>query len=91
MEAPRPREGISQFEIDPDARVRAGQYIEGNHALRDNIMHSESAMEVRDKVLSHFGHATELNPNPAPRISELQQAVLAEAVGRWNKARSESR
>ncbi len=54
-------------------------------ALLDSALDSANALEVREKVLSHFGYPTDLNASPAPLITPEHSEVLREAVDRWNK------
>ncbi len=88
METPRrDRHEGSQLDIAQEVRAEAATYLEDNAELRENVLGCKSAVEVREKILSHFDFPTEFNASPSPILSELQKAVLAEAVGTWNAQR----
>jgi hypothetical protein len=87
-EAPRrDRHEGSQLDIAQEVRAEAAKYLEDNAELRESVLGCNSAVEVREKILSHFEFPTELNQDPSPVLSEVQKAVLAEAVTRWNTQR----
>ena len=87
-EAPRrDRHEGSQLDIPQEVRVEAAKYLEDNAELRESVLGCNSAVEVREKILSHFEFPTELNQNPSPILTGIQNAILAEAVTRWNTQR----
>lgn len=87
-EAPRrDRQEGSQLDIAQEVRTEAAMYLQDNAGLRESVLGCKSAVEVREKILSHFGFPTELNQDPSPVLTELQKAILADAVTRWNTQR----
>lgn len=88
MEIPRrERHEGSQLDIAQEVRAEAAMYLQDNAELRESVLGCKSAVEVREKILAHFGLSTELNQDPSPVLTELQKAILADAVTRWNTQR----
>lgn len=76
---------IRQLELSDDERENARLFIDSNRGVLAAITTSETAMEVRKAVLNGLEVARDKG-EPLGPLSRFESAVLAEAVGRWNKA-----
>lgn len=76
----------SQMDFAEGAREQANVFIDAHPDLLEKIAASENMQTVRAAVIDALGYDSDKS---ATLVSDASKAVLAEALGRWNKLRLE--